>query len=77
LQAESHQSSLSRIQIRKTVRSTLGALKAKNPTSKSLVVSLKSLGLVGIGFRSEYKLLRIHLGLLHFQFRISGMSWPY
>jgi len=26
--------------------------------------------------RGVYKLLRIHLGLLHFQFRISGMSWP-
>src|SRR5579863_9904884 len=27
--------------------------------------------------RGAYKLLRVHLGLLHFQFRISGMSWPY
>ncbi len=27
--------------------------------------------------RGVYKLLRLHLGLLHFQFRISGMSWPY
>ena len=26
--------------------------------------------------RGVYQLLRIHLGLLHFQFRISGMSWP-
>src|ERR1700674_395157 len=25
--------------------------------------------------RGVYKLLRIHLGLPHFQFRISGMSW--
>ena len=27
--------------------------------------------------RGVYKLLRIHLGLFHFQFRISGMSSPY
>ena len=26
--------------------------------------------------RGVYQLLRIHLGLLHFQLRISGMSWP-
>jgi hypothetical protein len=26
--------------------------------------------------RAVYKRLRIHVGLAHFQFRISGRSWP-